>query len=131
MVPPELFAGALSRLETVKFRPWSRITPSQLESLSAQIPTRTPAKEAPASTTPPFQSIFSTSKSLKVNLSKNLSQLLNPNMAKRMLSDEPNRKFVHKTEWSEITETICVEIHNFTEKIDDLENKKPFNSPKC
>ena len=33
MVPPELFAGALSRLETVRFRPWSRVTPSQLESL--------------------------------------------------------------------------------------------------
>ena len=52
-------------------------------------------------------------------------------MAKRKLSDEPNRKFVHKTEWSEVTETICVEIQNFTEKIDNLDNKKKLiNSPK-
>ena len=33
MVPPEVFAGALSRLETVRIRPWSRATPSQVESL--------------------------------------------------------------------------------------------------
>ena len=52
-------------------------------------------------------------------------------MAKRKLSDEPDRKFVHETQWTEVTETICVEIKNFTEKIDDLENKKkPIESPK-
>jgi len=52
-------------------------------------------------------------------------------MAKRMLSDEPDRTFVQKTQWSEVTETICVKIQDFTEKIDDLENKKePIDSPK-
>ena len=52
-------------------------------------------------------------------------------MAKRMLSDEPDREFVLKTQWSEVTETICVKIQDFTEKIDDLENKKePIDSPK-
>ena len=52
-------------------------------------------------------------------------------MAKRKLSDEPDRKFVHETRWSEVTETICVEIKNFTEKIDDLDNKnKKIDSPK-
>ena len=59
------------------------------------------------------------------------SQLLNPNMARRKLSDEPDRMFVHETKWSEVTETICVKIKNFTEKIDDLDNKKkPIESPK-
>ena len=33
MVPPDVFAGALSRLERVKILGWSRVTPSQLESL--------------------------------------------------------------------------------------------------
>ena len=33
LVPPELFAGALSRLESVEFWSVSRVTPSQLESL--------------------------------------------------------------------------------------------------
>ena len=52
-------------------------------------------------------------------------------MAKRKLSDEPDRKFVHKTQWSEVSETICVEIEDFTEKIDDLVNKKKsIKSPK-
>ena len=45
-------------------------------------------------------------------------------MDKRKLSDEPDRKFVHETSWSEVTETICVKIKDFSEKIDDLENKK-------
>ena len=52
-------------------------------------------------------------------------------MAKRMLSDEPDMKFVQKTQWSEVTKTIFVEIQDFTEKIDDLENKKkPIDSPR-
>ena len=52
-------------------------------------------------------------------------------MARRKLSDEPDRMFVHETKWSEVTETICVKIKNFTEKIDDLDNKKkPIESPK-
>ena len=33
LVPPEVFAGALSRLERVVFRPWTGVTPSQLDSL--------------------------------------------------------------------------------------------------
>ena len=50
--------------------------------------------------------------------------------AKRKLSDEPGRKFVHKTQWSEVSDTICVEIQDFTGKIDDLDNKqKPIFSP--
>ena len=32
LVPPEVFTGALSRLETVVFRPCTRVTPSQMES---------------------------------------------------------------------------------------------------
>ena len=52
-------------------------------------------------------------------------------MATRKFSDEPDRTFVQKTQWSEVTETICVKIQDFTEKIDDLENKKkPIVSPK-
>lgn len=52
-------------------------------------------------------------------------------MAKRKLSDEPDRMFVHETESSEVTETICVKIKNFTEKIDDLDiKKKSIKSPK-
>ena len=52
-------------------------------------------------------------------------------MAKRKLSDEPDRMFVHETSWSEVTETICVKIKDFSEKIDDLENKKkPIKSPR-
>ena len=45
-------------------------------------------------------------------------------MAKRKLSDEPDRMFVHKTQRSEVTETIHLKIQDFTEKIDDLVNKK-------
>ena len=52
-------------------------------------------------------------------------------MAERKLSDEPDRMFVHETQLSEVTETICVKIKDFTEKIDDLDNKKkPIISPK-
>ena len=52
-------------------------------------------------------------------------------MAKRKLSDEPDRKFVQQAQWSDVTETICVEIKDFTEKIDDLANKKKrIDSPK-
>ena len=52
-------------------------------------------------------------------------------MAKRKLSDEPDRMFVHENKFSEVTETICVKINNFTEKIDDLDNKKKsIDSPK-
>ena len=52
-------------------------------------------------------------------------------MAERKLSDEPDRMFVHETSWSEVTETICVKIKDFTEKIEDLENKKkPIKSPR-
>jgi len=52
-------------------------------------------------------------------------------MAKRKLTNEPDRKFVQENQWSEVTETICVEIKNFTEKIDDLDKKKkPIDSPK-
>ena len=49
----------------------------------------------------------------------------------KKLSDEPDRKFVHKIHLSDVTETICVEIKNFTEKIDDLDSKnEPIDSPK-
>ena len=52
-------------------------------------------------------------------------------MAKRKLSDEPDMKFVHESDLSEVTKTICVEIKNFTAKIDDLENKKKsIDSPR-
>ena len=52
-------------------------------------------------------------------------------MAKRKLSDEPDKLFIHKTQRSEVTETICVKIQDFTEKMDDLDNKKkPIVSPK-
>ena len=49
----------------------------------------------------------------------------------RKFSDEPGMKFVHETKWSEETDTISVEIKNFTEKIDDLDSKnEPIDSPK-
>ena len=52
-------------------------------------------------------------------------------MAKRKLSDEPDMKFVHESDLSEVTKTICVEIKNFTAKIDDLDNKKKsIDSPR-
>ena len=49
----------------------------------------------------------------------------------KKLSDEPDLMFVQQTQWSEVTRTICVKIQDFTEKIDDLDNKKkPIDSPK-
>ena len=51
-------------------------------------------------------------------------------MAKRKLSDEPDISFVHEAPCSEETKTISIEIKDFTEKIDDVDNKmKPIESP--
>ena len=52
-------------------------------------------------------------------------------MATRKFSDEPDKMFVHESQYSDVTETVSIKIKDFTQKISDLDNKqKPIVSPK-